>query len=76
MPLTPAINATVIITAVNIKGSSVTSIFNFVIELNFDFFKGMVRVVDSVQGEFYFGLSTLTAVTYTIAGNTTTVVIS
>ena len=76
MPRTPAINAAVTITSTSIKGDSVIAYFNEVNELNFDYYKGMVRINDRVQGEFYFSLLTPVTVTYTIAGSTTTVVIT
>lgn len=71
-----AINATVTITAVDINGNSVAKTFSFVLQLHIDYFKGMINIVDDVQGSFYFSMLTPTTVTYTISGTTTTVVIS
>lgn len=71
MPLNPAIT-----TRVNITVSSILKTFNDVIGLSFDYYKGMVNIVDSTEGSFYFGLTALTTVTYTIVGTTTTVTIS
>lgn len=76
MPSTPAITARVNITATNILGSSVACVFTSVTNLEFDYYKGMVRIVDAVQGEFFFSLLTPTTITYTIAGKTSTVVIT
>ena len=70
MPLTP-----VITTRVSITVNSILNVFENVIGLNFDYYKGMVNIVNP-SGSFYFGLTTLTTVTYTIAGSVTTVVIS
>lgn len=69
-----AANASV--TAVNVKGSSVANIFNNVIELSFDYFKGVFKVVDASQGEFYFPLTPVTTITITVVGATTTITIS
>ena len=75
MPLAPAIAASVNITAVDINGNSIAKQFNAVSALNFDYFKGMVNVVD-VTGSFYFSLMTITTLTYTVVGTVTTVVAS
>lgn len=76
MPLNPAINTRVTITTKDINNDSVANTFDNVINLNFDYFKGMVNVVDSLQGSFYFPLILVTTVTYTAVLGTTTVVIS
>lgn len=76
MPLSTAISGNVTITCKDISGSTTAKVFSSVIDLEFDFFKGVVKIVDSVQGMFVFGLTTLTTVTYTIAGTVTSVVIS
>lgn len=76
MPLTPAISGNVTITCKDISGSTTAKIFASVIDLEFDYFKGVVKIVDSVQGMFVFGLTTLTTITVTIAGTVTSVVIS
>ena len=75
MPLAPAITTAVTITAVDINGNSIAKQFNAVSALNFDYFKGMVNVVD-VTGSFYFSLTVITSLTYTVAGTVTTVVLS
>ena len=77
MPLTPAINATVKITTADINGNRTPKQFSFVQTLSFDFFKGQVMINDAVQGQFYFSLSLITSLTYTIVtgtGGSTTVV--
>jgi len=76
MPSTPAIAAVVTITATSIGGTAVAKTFSNVIGLKFDYFKGMVRVTDSVQGEFYFSLLTPTTITYTVGTGTATITIS
>ena len=76
MPSTPAIITTVTITSKSLDGISVAKTFNNVIGLSFDYFKGMINLIDSVQGQFYFPLIPVTIATSTIAGNTTTIVIS
>jgi len=73
---TPAIQAKVTITTVSIKGDSVAMTFNKVIELSFNYFKGTVKVIDSEQGEFIFGLTLVTVTTITIAGTNSAIVIS
>lgn len=65
MPTTPAINATVKITSYSIGGSSVAKQFNNVSELMFDYNKGVVRITD-VTGQFYFSLTAITSLTYTV----------
>ena len=72
----PAINAKVTITAVTIKGDTVASVFSNVTALEFNYFKGNVKIYDSVQGEFVFGLTTMTTTTVTIVGTATSIVIS
>lgn len=73
---TPAIDTRLTITSKTINGDSVAVTFNKVISLHFDYFKGMVSLIDSEQGEFYFGLVLVTSAVITIAGTTTVVVIS
>ena len=65
MPNTPLINAVVRITVRDINNNLVAKQFNAVVSLHFDYFKGMINIVD-VTGSFYFSLSTLTTLTYTI----------
>lgn len=76
MPATPAIQTIVTITAKGLNGAAVAMTFSQVLQLHFDYFKGMISLIDGSQGEFYFGLTTLTTVTYTIAGTTATITIS
>lgn len=74
---TPAVNTRITITSKSINGDSVASVFNQVLQLEFDYFKGMIRILDQAQGEFFFGLTLVTVTTVTIvAGVSTTVVIS
>lgn len=67
--------AVVTITAADINGNSIAKTFNGVRSLKFDYVENTVNIVDAT-GSFYFGYSALTAVTITIAGGITTVVIS
>jgi len=71
----PAINATVKITVKDINGNSVAKQFNNVTDLQFNFFKGTVKIYD-LTGEFIFTLVTITTLTYTVLGSVTTVVMS
>lgn len=78
MPTTPAITATVKVTAKDINGNNIAKQFNSVSALYFDYVKGMVSVVD-VTGQFYFPLTAITTLTYTVVagvGGATTVVMS
>lgn len=72
----PAINTRVTITSKSINNDSVASVFNNVVELEFNYFKGTVRILDSLLGEAFFGISLVTVTTVTIVGTATTVVIS
>lgn len=75
MPLSPAINTTVRITAKDINNNSVAKQYNAVRELHFDYNDGTVNIVDKT-GSFYFPIMPMTTVTYTItAGVSPTVVI-
>lgn len=65
MANTPLINATVKITVKDINNNSVAKQFNQVKGLNFDYADGTVNIID-VTGSFYFGISLITAFTYTI----------
>lgn len=76
MPLSPAINTSVTITSVGIGGVAVASTFNKVIGLHYDYFKGTINIVDSEQGSFFFGLTTITSIVTTVVGTTVIVVIS
>jgi hypothetical protein len=75
MATTPALNATVRITAKDINGGNIAKQFNNVSKLQFDYARGMVRVTDAT-GEFYFSLTAITTLTYTVLGTVTTVVMS
>jgi hypothetical protein len=66
----------VTITSKTINNDSVAVVFNNVTELEFQFYRGMVRILDADQGEFFFGLTLVTVVTDTINNNLHTVVIS
>lgn len=50
---------------VTITTGGVAKVFNAVTQLNFDYSTGKIFILD-VTGAFYFGLSTITAITYTI----------
>ena len=76
MPLNPAINATVSIAAKSINGDTVTSVFNKVLNMNIDYSKGMINIVDADQGSFFFSMLFPTALTYTIVGTATTIAIT
>lgn len=76
MPLNPAIDTRVSITSIGLSGDSVAKAFNTVLAMNFDYAKGMVNIVDSRQGSFYFPLIPVTTITITIAGTTTVVTIT
>lgn len=76
MALTPIFTTQVTITVKDINNNSTALVFNNVINLNFDYFKGMVNIVDAEQGSFFFGISLVTTTTITITGNTIVVVIS
>jgi hypothetical protein len=76
MPSTPLIAARVTITSKSINNDSVASVFTNVTNLNLDYYKGVVTVSDADQGVFPFGLSLVTSMTVTIAGLTTSVVMS
>lgn len=74
----PALIARVTITAPDIKGNSVVKQFNAVTQLRFDYSTGKLNIVDAT-GSFYFGLTTITSLTYTVVSGlagVTTVVIS
>lgn len=78
MPTTPAIKATVNITAKDLNGNNIAKQFNNVVDLRFNYFKGVVEVTD-ITGQFYFSLLLITTLTYTITtgiGGVTTVVMS
>lgn len=69
MAADPLIRGIVTVTAKDINGGNIAKVFNNVSSLNYDYVKGMGRVVDLVQGEYYFPLTPLTSVTYTIVAN-------
>lgn len=65
MPNSPILLATVKITAKDINGNNVAKQFNSVRQLIFDYTDATVNIVD-VTGSFYFSLSLITTLTYTI----------
>ncbi len=78
MANSPLLPCRVTVTAKDINGNNVAKTYNSVISLNFDYAKGMANIVDLVQGQYYFSLTLITSVTYTVAGTppTTLVVMS
>lgn len=76
MASTPALECQVTITSKSILGDSVASVFNKVLQLEFNYNKGVIRLVDQQQGEFFFGLSLVTTITPVVVNNLTTYVIS
>ena len=78
MPNMPLIKSTVNVTAKDVKGGNVAKQFNNVTGIHFDYNTGMVNIVDAT-GSFYFPITPLTSLTYTIVtgiGGSTTVVMS
>jgi len=65
----------VTITAKDINGGDILKQFNTVYQLNFDYNRRTVNVVDAT-GSFYFDLADIATLTYTVGVNTTTVVMS
>jgi hypothetical protein len=65
MPNQPLIISTVKVTAKDINGNNIAKQFNSVSALHFDYAKGMVNIIDAT-GQFYFPLTPLTTLTYTI----------
>ena len=65
MPNQPLILATVKVTARDINGNNIAKQFNGVRLINFDYGDGTVNIVD-VTGSFYFPLTPMTTLTYTI----------
>lgn len=65
MPNQPLITGTVKVTAKDVNGNNVAKQFNAVTGLSFDYNKGMVQVTDAT-GSFYFPLTPMTTLTYTI----------
>lgn len=63
------------ITVKDINGNTTASQFNAVYSLNFDYARRTVNIVDTT-GSFFFDLSTITTLTYTVNGTVTTVVMS
>jgi hypothetical protein len=62
----PLINATVNVTARDINGNNKPKQFNNVGSISFDYNKGMCNIVDLVLGSYYFPISPLSSLTYTI----------
>ena len=67
--------ATVIITAYDIKGNSVTKTFLSVNSISYDFMFNKINIVDAT-GSFYFGYSAVATITHVIVGGVTTITIS
>lgn len=65
MAYTPLIQARVKITVKDINGNNVAKQFNQVKNMIFDYNDGTVNIVDET-GSFYFGISAVTTLTYTI----------
>ncbi len=65
MANSPLIVATVKVTAKDINGNNVAKQFNAVKQIIFDYTDATVNVVD-VTGSFYFPLTPMTTLTYTI----------
>ncbi len=61
----PAIAARATVTARDLLNNNIAKAFLSVGEISFDFNKGTVNVVD-VTGSFFFGLTPVTTVTFTI----------
>jgi hypothetical protein len=61
----PLLKATVNITAKDINSNNVAKQFNNVLGLNFDYNTGKINVIDTT-GSFYFSLSAISSLTYTI----------
>lgn len=76
MPVQPMFTTQVTITTKSINNDSVACVFNTVIGLHFDYLKGMINVVDSEQGSFFFPMQLVTTVTYTVTGGTIVIAIS
>jgi hypothetical protein len=68
MANSPLLKATVKVTAKDINGNNVAKQFNDVKYVNFDYTDGSVNIVD-VTGSFYFPLTPMTTLTYTIVAN-------
>jgi hypothetical protein len=69
MANTPLVNGIITITATDINGNRIAKTFNSLAYLNFDYGKGMLNVVDFKQGSFFFSLTAITSLTYTIVAN-------
>ena len=65
MPNMPLIKSTVNVTAKDVNGGNVAKQFNNVTGIHFDYNTGMVNIVDAT-GSFYFPLTPMTTLTYTI----------
>ena len=61
----PLIVSTVKVTAKDINGNNVAKTFSAVTQIKFDYSKGMVHILDAT-GSFYFPLTPMTTLTYTI----------
>lgn len=70
MPNQPLIVATVKVTAKDINGGNIAKQFNQVKGMNFDYGDGTVNIIDAT-GSFYFPLTPMTTITYTITAGVT-----
>ena len=68
MANTPLVNATVKVTAKDINGNNIAKQFNQVKSIIFDYNDATVNIID-VTGSFYFPLTPMTTLTYTIVAN-------
>lgn len=66
MAVTPKLNCTVQITAKDINGNNLAKTYNFVNSITMDFVKGMINIVDDVQGSVYHPLIPISSFTDTI----------
>ena len=74
MAFTPRVQTSITITSKDINGNSIAKTFNNVLALNLDYAKGMLNVVDDVQGSLYFSLAAVATVTYTAVTSVSPVV--
>jgi len=68
MALSPRMAGIVNITTKDINGNSIAKVYNQVLFVGLDYAKGMINVVDNVQGSFYFSLYAVATFTYTAVG--------
>jgi len=68
MANSPLLNATAKVTAKDINGNNVAKQFSAVKYITFDYNDATINIVDST-GSFYFPLTPMTTLTYTITAN-------